>query len=188
MTAYINANETIEIPLSKGKLILMFIGSLLFVGAGFWFIKAPETFTQTIFKPSPMLIIIVGYALVIFFGTCATFIFRKLFDKKAGLIIDREGIHDNSSGVSAGFIPWSDISNISTIEISRQKLIMIEVSNPDDYINRQTNFISKKASAINHKMYGAPISISANSLKYKFDDLYYTLRNRWQQSTGEPGL
>jgi len=188
MTEYINANETLEIALSKRKLVLMFIGSLIFVAAGFWFIKAPETFTQTIFKPSPTLITIIGYASIIFFGTCAVFIFRKLFDTKAGIIIDNEGIHDNSSGLSAGFIPWNDISNISTIEVSRQKLIMIEVSNPDDYINRQTNFIAKKASAINHKMYGSPISISAGSLKYKFDDLYYTLRKRWQQSTNGPEL
>lgn len=112
-------NDVIEIPLSKGKLVLMFAGSLLFVAAGFWFIKAPETFTETIFKPSPTLIIILGYASIIFFGLCAVFIFRKLFDTKAGVVIDDKGIHDNSSGVSAGFIPWSDISNISTIEVSR---------------------------------------------------------------------
>ena len=181
-------NDVIEIPLSKGKLVLMFAGSLLFVVAGFWFIKDPETFTKTIFRPSPTLIIIAGYASVVFFGICTLFSFRKLFDTKAGIVIDDKGIHDNSSGVSAGFIPWIDITNISTIEISRQKLIMIEVSNPDVYINRQTNFIAKKAAAINHKMYGSPISITANSLKYSFDDLYYALRKKWQENTGTSGL
>lgn len=65
---------------------------------------------------------------------------------------------------------------------------MIEVSNPDVYINRQTNFIAKKAAAINHKMYGSPISITANSLKYSFDDLYYALRKKWQENTGTSGL
>jgi len=161
--------ETLEIPLSKGKLIILFVGSLLFVAAGFWFIKQPETITQTVAMPPAILILI--------------FIFKKFFDTKAGIIINRNGIYDNSSGVSAGFIPWGDISNISTMEISKQKLIMIEVINPEVYINRQTNFIAKKASAINHKMYGSPINISANSLQYKFDDLYYTLRERWQQNT-----
>jgi hypothetical protein len=188
MTEYVNTNETLKIPLSKGKLMLLFAGALLFVILGLWFIKQPEIFTRTSFKPSPMLITTIGYASVIFFGVCGMFIFRKLFDTKAGIIIDDKGIHDNSSGVSAGFIPWGDISNISTIEVSRQKLIMIEVSNPDDYINRQTNFIAKKAAAINHKMYGSPISITTTSLKYSFDDLYYTLRRRWQQSTSASEL
>jgi hypothetical protein len=183
-----DVNHTIEIPISKGKLALLLAGAILFVAAGVWFIKEPETFTRTSFKPSPVLITTIGYASVIFFGICAIFIFRKLFDTKAGIILDDKGIHDNSSGVSAGFIPWSDITNISTIEVSRQKLIMIEVSNPDDYINRQTNFIAKKAAAINHKMYGSPISITATSLKYGFDDLYYTLRKRWQQSTSASEL
>jgi hypothetical protein len=182
MTEYVNTNETLKIPLSKDKLMLLFAGSLLFVILGLWFIKQPENFTRTSFKPSPMLITTIGYASVIFFGICGMFIFRKLFDTKAGIILDGKGIHDNSSGVSTGFIPWSDISNISTIEVSRQKLIMIEVNNPDDYINRQTNFIAKKAAAINHKMYGSPIAITATSLKYGFDDLYYTLRKRWQQN------
>jgi hypothetical protein len=183
MTEYVNTNETLKIPLSKDKLMLLFAGSLLFVILGLWFIKEPETFRKGV-----ALIITIGYAAVIFFGICAIFIFRKLFDTKAGIIIDNKGIHDNSSGVSAGFIPWGDITNISTIEISRQKLIMIEVSNPDDYIERQTNFIAKKAVAINHKMYGSPISLNAGALKYSFDDLYYTLRKRWQQSTGASGL
>ena len=171
MTEYVNTNETLKIPLSKGKLVLLLAGALLFVILGLWFIKQPE-----IFRKGVALIIAIGYAAVIFFGICAIFIFRKLFDTKAGIILDDKGIHDNSSGVSAGFIPWGDITNISTIEVSRQKLIMIEVNNPDDYINRQTNFIAKKAAAINHKMYGSPISITATSLKYSFDDLYYTLR------------
>jgi len=62
------------------------------------------------------------------------------------------------------------------------------VSNPEEYINRHTNFIAKKAAAINHKMYGSPISIAANSLKYSFDDLYYALRKKWQENTGTSGL
>ncbi|MCQ6958520.1 STM3941 family protein [Mucilaginibacter aquariorum] len=177
MTEYVNTNETLKIPLSKGKLVLLLAGALLFVILGLWFIKQPE-----IFRKGVALIIVIGYAAVIFFGISAIFIFRKLFDTKAGIILDDKGIHDNSGGVSAGFIPWGNITNISTIEVSRQKLIMIEVSTPDDYINRQTNYIAKKAAAINHKMYGSPISITATSLKYSFDDLYYTLRKRWQQN------
>ena len=177
MTEYVNTNDTLKIPLSKGKLVLLLAGALWFVILGLWFIKEPE-----IFRKGVALIITIGYAAVIFFGICAILIFRKLFDTKAGIILDDKGIHDNSSGVSAGFIPWGDITNINTIEVSRQKLIMIEVNNPDEYINRQTNYIAKKAAAINHKMYGSPISITATSLKYSFDDLYYTLRKRWQQN------
>jgi hypothetical protein len=60
--------------------------------------KSRKILPEPSFKPSPMLITTIGYASVIFFGVCGMFIFRKLFDTKAGIIIDDKGIHDNSSG------------------------------------------------------------------------------------------
>jgi hypothetical protein len=172
-------NETLVIPLSKAKLMLLFAGSMLFVILGLWFVKSPQSFISPLHR-SITLIIVAGYASTIFFGICSVFIFRKLLDSKAGIVINTKGILDNSSGVSAGFISWADISNISTIEISGQKLILIEVINPDYYINRHNGFIAKKAASINHKMYGSPISLNAKSLNYSFNELYYLLRERWQ--------
>jgi len=173
--------DTIEIPLSKTKIVVLIIGATVFVGLGLLFVIKPETFINPILR-SPIAIAFVGYASVIFFGLCAVVGFRKLFDTKAGLIVDDKGLSDNSSGVSTGFIPWGDISDINSIEISGQKLIMIIVSNPEFYINKRTNYIAKKAASINHRMYGSPISLNAGTLKCNYDDLYRLLRDRWQNS------
>ena len=48
---------------------------------------------------------------------------------------------------------------------------MLIVNNPEQYISRQTNVIKRKAMQINFKRFGSPISISANGLQCKFEDL-----------------
>jgi hypothetical protein len=60
-------------------------------------------------------------AAILFFGFGIFYFLRKLIDKKPGLIIDDNGIIDNSSAVSVGLIPWSDIEHISTTNVMKQK-------------------------------------------------------------------
>ena len=100
--------EQIEIPLSKNKLTLMLICSLIFISLGLWFVIKPPTIRNPIIG-NPTLILTVGIAAILFFGLCAIFIAKKLPDKTPGLIINNQGVTDNSSGVSVGLIPWDDI-------------------------------------------------------------------------------
>lgn len=83
-----------------------------------------------------------------------------MFDPKIGMVIDENGINNNSSGVSVGLINGKDISSISTLKIASTKFILIESTNPDKYINRAKNGLSKRAMKANTKMYGTYISIS----------------------------
>ena len=159
-----------EIPLSRTKLILASFGSLIFVGLGFLFVIKPERFVSP-FMRTPALIFIGGLASIIFFGLCLFFITKKLGDNSPGLVISEEGIFDNSSGVSAGQIKWTDIEDISVIEIHRQKLIMLHVTNPQDYIDKQTSGFKRKIMQVNYKMYGTPLSITSNGLKISFSEL-----------------
>lgn len=94
-----------------------------------------------------------------------------MFDKKAGIIIDEKGIWDNSSGVSVGLIEWDDILGIRKVSVSGTSFLLIDVSNPEKYINRLSGVIKKIAVKANKKNYGTPISISANGLKTKLDIL-----------------
>ncbi|MGZ5190425.1 MAG: STM3941 family protein [Flavisolibacter sp.] len=72
-------------------------------------------------------------------------------DNKPGLIIDDTGLVDNSGGLSAGDILLSDIEEISVMQIQKQKMIMIYVINPQDYIDRQTSFLKRKGMQLNYK-------------------------------------
>ena len=171
----------IEIPLSKNKLILMFLGSLIFVALGLWFVIKPPTISNR-FLNNPTLILTVGIAAILFFGLCTIFLAKKLPDRTPGLIINDLGITDNSSGVSAGLILWSDIVAITVENVANQRFIMVIVKNPYDYINRQTGFIKRKAMEINYKSYGSPISISANGLKSNFVELYKIILDKYNDS------
>src|SRR5688572_15627450 len=101
-------NNRIEIPISKKKLTFMLIGSLVFVSLGLWFLISPPTSNHRLFG-NPTLIFAAGISATLFFGLCFVYLLKKIPDKTPGLIIDNDGILDNSSGVSAGFIPWADI-------------------------------------------------------------------------------
>lgn len=169
----------IEIQLSKTKLLLLLLGSLTFVGLGLWFVIDPPA-NQHYYRYSPTTILIVGYASIIFFGLCSLIAIRKLSDNKPGLIIDDLGLTDNSSGVSGGRIPWTDISHISVIEIQRRKIIMLQVNNPQDYIGRQTNGLKRKLMKINLNKFGSPISISSNALKISFTELHKLLVDNFE--------
>ena len=169
----------IEIPLSKKKLLLMLAGSVGFILIGFWFIIDPPKISNPFFG-DPTRLLVLGVISIIFFGLCAVYIARKLPENTPGLIIDIYGLTDNSSGVSAGRILWSDIQDISVIEIHRQKLIMLQVKNPQDYIDRQKSGFKRKMMQMNFNMYGTPLSITSNSLKIEFNELISILQDQFQ--------
>ena len=171
----------IEIPLSKQKLYLMLFGSIIFVCIGIWLVTNPPKSNHPIFG-NPMIILISGISAITFFGFIAFTLIKKLPDNKPGLIINSEGIIDNSSGVSAGIVSWKDIIEITTSNVMNQKFIMFIVKNPEEYINRQNGVIKRKAMEMKYKSYGSPISISANTLNTNFEELYKLLQRKFKEN------
>jgi hypothetical protein len=159
-----------EIALSRKKITLLIIGSFVFVATGCWLVSRSDITSHPILDSRPLTSFI-GIAGILFFGFCGIYGLLKLRDKKPGLIIDESGITDNSSGLASGRILWSDLSQVSVLTIHRQKLIMLHVKNPDDYINRQPSAFKRKMMALNYKMYGTPLSITSNTLKIPFNEL-----------------
>ena len=173
--------KTIEIPLSKFKIIVMLLAALVFVALGCWFIIDPPIIENT-FWGDPITLKVVGYALVLFFGLCVILMIRKLPGNKPGLIIDHQGLVDYSSAISAGPILWSDIEKFSAIEMHQQKLIMVYVKEPTAVISRQTCIIKRKIMQLNYDMYGTPVSITTNGLKISFDALFNLLTACFEKS------
>jgi hypothetical protein len=176
------SEQRIEIPLNKKKITIMLLGALIFVAIGFWFVIAPPEISNSYWGDHTK-IKIVGCLSILFFGLCAFVLIKKLPDRKPGLIIDQNGLTDNSGGNSAGEILWTDIKDLSVIEIHRQKIILLDVINPKDYIDRQTSVFKRKMMQMNYKMYGTPLSITSNGLKVSFDDLMRLLTDKLHQST-----
>lgn len=172
--------EQIEIPLSKTKITLTFLGSLVFVGFGLWVVINPPRTNVGLFSNATV-IFVAGLASVLFFGLVAVTIFRKFLDNKPGLTISAEGIRDNSSGVSAGLIPWADIQEIKISQVMNQRFLMFIVSNPQYYLDKEKNLLKRNAMKLNYKSYGSPISISSNALQTNFQDLHKLLIKKMKE-------
>ena len=106
---------------------------------------------------------------------------KKLFDKSPGLVLNSEGILDNSSGLSAGVIPWSEVVDIREYQVQKQKFVSIHVQDPEKYANNG-NALKRMANRANIKMCGTPINISANSLKIGYEELLETIQEYYRNS------
>jgi len=173
-----NTSKQIEIPLNKIKLTLMLLSSIIFCGAGIWFEMDPPGINTPILG-NPITIFIFGLAIILFSGLAGFILFKKLSDSSFGLIISDEGVVDNSSGISAGFVPWTDITAIKETRVFNQRFINLVVKNPQDYIARQKSFIKRKLVQSNYSSFGTAISISANGLKCNQSELKVILDNKF---------
>ena len=172
-----------EILFSKKKLAKHLVVSLLFMAGGIWMlITQPQTDNPVFNNP----LLKNGAAILgILFGPVGAYIFiKKLRDKKPGLIIDDTGITDNSSAVAAGLILWKDIIEIRQTKLFRQKLLMLVLKNPEDYINRQTNAMKRKGMKSNLETFGSPVGISTNALDCKYDELKNILERKLVEHKG----
>ena len=169
--------DKIEIPLSKTKITLAILGCVIFVVAGFWILLYIADH-QTRFDP--LLLKIVGIIAVIVFGGFGIFSIKKLFDNKVGLTIDNTGITDNSSGVSVGLIEWRDIKNIRTEQVMSTKFLLVEVLQPEKYLERGNSLQSKLMKG-NLKMYGTPVAIASTTLQCNFAELESTLKTQFDK-------
>ncbi|RNI23619.1 STM3941 family protein [Rufibacter latericius] len=169
--------DRIEIPLSRSKIFLVVAGAVVFVLLGILFALRPDTFVSPILR-SPQVVRMVGIATILFFGVVGVYGFRKLFDKKIGLIVDETGITDHTNASSAGLIEWADITEIASEQVMSTRFLLLYTTNPDKYLNRVTGF-KRKLMQGNMKMYGTPLSITSNTVSYDFNELERLLKGRW---------
>ncbi len=171
----------IAIELSKKKLVVFLIAGVVFVIIGYLGAVKPECFVSPVFR-SQEIIRVSGIAGVCFFGIGIIFITKKLFDNKPGLIIDKFGITDNTNATSIGLIEWDDITMVERKQIMSTKFLLLHVKNPEKYIERGKNGISKRAIQMNFRTYGTPISITSNSLKINFEELEVLITREFKRS------
>jgi hypothetical protein len=124
-----------------------------------------------IFLLNPIFQIIMGFICIIFFGYAVLQIFRKLIDKKPGLIIDNTGITENITGITSKHLRWENITEIKIFNMLIVKFIVIIIDNPNKYIEYSRKgflySIFRQMAKLDYKMIGSPINIYTNSLKCK---------------------
>lgn len=170
-----------EIPLSKRKVTLLSLGGLLFVILGLLVIFVLSEFRWSLFDILFKAIGLLGAA----FGGLAVYIGgKKLLDPRPGLIIDAQGITDNTSGSSLGFTSWDEITAIHHTTVMDIPMLLIELNHPAKFINRAKG-LNRAMLRQNHGMYGTPLAIASNTLKCKFETLVGLLEEALSEaSTG----
>ncbi|MBO9618946.1 MAG: hypothetical protein J7539_07920 [Niabella sp.] len=161
-------NYPISISINKKKTIRNFAASVLMVFLGLLFIIKPFWFIRS---DDPAMIRTIGYLCIAFFGVIAVFLLKTLLNKAEGLLINEEGITDQSSGIAAGRVLWKDIKSIRTELVAAQPFLMLEVVNPLEYLRGQNNPLKKKAMELNYQLYKTPIGISGKFLDIDFEQL-----------------
>ena len=162
------------IELSKKKILLLITGSIVFVVAGLWILQvsaasvvSPHAFDKSLLGRT------IGWASIIFFGFTGVVGLKKFYDDNPGVILNSAGITDNSSGFSAGFVPWGDILGFGTLEIYNQKMLVVLLNEPDKYIEVGSS-LRRSFVRANSKLSGSPVVIVSNSIKMNFDELLKT--------------
>src|SRR5687768_14342618 len=117
-------SEQVVIPLSRTKILMITAGALvLAAGAVFlWFVADDQR------RIPPGFARIVSVLGTLLFGAGIIYGAVKLFDKRPGLVLDSEGIVDNSSAIAAGRIPWEEIVDIQTMSVSGQNFLSLIVT------------------------------------------------------------
>lgn len=91
-------------------------------------------FSTPIIIPLSKTKIMLIFAGLIFFGFCGVYAAGKLADRKPGLVIDDEGIIDNSSAIAAGRIRWGNMMGFTVTTIQGTKILNILVRSPQSYL------------------------------------------------------
>ncbi len=172
------------IALSRVKLVFLLLMGIGFVLTGLFLLSLDARVIASAPRfNNPDFMYTIGAAAVGFFGPCSVFVIKKLFSKTPGLILNEKGITDRSSGVAAGFIPWTDVLDIREYRVNRQKFVAVYVKDPQKYVKRG-NPVTRLANWANLKMAGTPINISAKSLKITYDELFSVIEQFFENSRG----
>lgn len=157
---------------------LLLLCSVAFVAMGLWMAAMPAA-------SSPWLSRGLGAVGVLFFGACGYVACKKLIDTQPGLIVDARGLTDNSSGVSAGRLLWTDVAAVQPSFVAGQKFVSLILHDPQAYLQthaQRNNTMQKKLGEMNMKLVGTPVSVSANSLQLSFDELLDLLQTYHRHS------
>jgi hypothetical protein len=149
---------------SRGKIALLLLGGLVFVGLGLWmaglFGAPPESH-----RWSPEMVRLIGWVAVVFFGLCTVGWGRRLFDKQEQVRIGPAGIR--ARPWSDQTIPWPEIVEVTTWTFKRQTSIILHLRDRTLFPGR--GFAALLAGA-NRGMTGGDVAISLTGTDRKTEE------------------
>lgn len=164
------ASEEIVVPASKTKTLILVIIAAGFVALGFWLISLdPKTVEGQDRYNNSIVMYGLGYATVGFFGLLVVAGVWRLFSTKPGLVLNSEGVKIFAIGKDT-FVAWKDISGFSIHQVQRTELLVLNLNDPEKYIESLGKVRGALAQA-NLKLCGSPIAVSSGTVALSFGEL-----------------
>lgn len=174
---------TLEIPLRKGKLALVLVLALLLFIVCLLLTVAGLAGTGNLLAWEMGGAGLVG---TVIFGAGTIYVAARLFSRRPGLIIDQDGIVDNTSYSSVGRVPWSQITwvQVQSLPTFRRSLVLqpppprimvIGVRDPEQFRDRG-NWLRRFLRRGGVGMFGSPVAIADPVLRADLDDLARRIR------------
>jgi hypothetical protein len=105
---------------------------------------------------------------------------KYLLSKAPILNINQSGITDHASGLSVGYIPWSDILGAEITQIEKQKYLHIYLKNPEAYV-KKASIARRLMMKVNLLFGGSPISIAQSIMSESLEDILFKI-NQFKQA------
>ncbi len=176
--------ERIEIYSSKKKSLLLLLGSIAFVALGVWLLLEADNLTGWRAK-NPIFTRGIGITSIIFFGFGIFVGVKRLIKSEIALIIDSKGLNVNPKKSLTEFLKWSDIKGFEEIKIQSTRIVIIEVENPEYWLDKETSGFRRKLMQFNINNYNSPFNIASTGLDISSDKLIETLNKYFDRYKNE---
>jgi hypothetical protein len=144
------SNESIlAVYLSKKKLAQMLLICVAFVVVSIGIINDEEDLSGKL----------AFYICIPVFGLMSAYFLSRLLSTKPALVLDSVGLLDNGSLVSAGLIPWSEITEVQSSFLGNAECLYVYVRDPEKILSR-FNPVKRAVMRVNQSMVRTPITIS----------------------------
>ncbi len=129
----------------------------------------------------------VGWLGLLVFGPATAYLVYRAIVRRPALRLTADGLTDESSMTSVGFVPWSEIVGVSTEEISKVTLVGVRVREPDEFV-ASLRWFRRIAARTNLRMFGVPVWINPSGLGGAAEvaaliDIY---RRSWEREQQRP--
>lgn len=165
-------NYPINIQLKKSQAYLMLASGLPLLANGLFLISRGS-------------LVLGGFCLMLvaFFSYQGIKLLRR---KKLPFRIDTNGLYDHSTVSDIGHIDWEDIAGFRPYSILWHHFIVVDLHNPDEYINKQKGKLVEKIIRHNLQKHGSPVAISSGLLDIDRKELLDLLNNELQNYLALP--
>jgi len=149
---------------SRPKLALIFLGGVALTATSLWILLDDSG------DPS-LKVRIAGWIGAPFFGVLSVYLLVRLIQRRPSVVIDADGIHDNASMASAGFIRWSDIASATIFSVKNQKMVGILLKDNDRFLSR-FGMIRRALAKANISMGYPLVAIPETAVSVKAEQLH----------------